>query len=438
MKRYLAFKESLYWLGLVAPIAALGILFVTETWRQVRVASAIDQRVTRWQQDGLITNSVLALNDYESDHTRDESGRLRSVEQAAMRFGAWWNRDVRSVDKVAPPEVPWEAKPYVDYRIRQDQVLVDLAPDITDSVESTWRPSLFVSSDHYYQGRYWSSAFIEIKHRLFRKAYHSGDYGRALQLYEKIPDIALLRQSLEYPSWDAEQLSQLRSIVAKPYDAQKRWKNQLQGHMESAFMRYGLDGSLAIERRRQYFQDNGSLLGILPSHVWQVLEQYEAAMRLQPAGTLAHSKRAIAMQRDWTSGKADHSFSPLGFPFAIAQDAVNGLQFYPGNISQQITQAAFDRKWTIAAIAVRQYQIQEGKMPERITDLSRVGLTAEDWQLSPDYALHWDRENDGLRLSCIDVSDYFNLLSINRIEQLDPNHPYGRGWSSMELKKSVP
>lgn len=434
MNRLKLNQETAYLLAAALPIGWLAIVFAADAWRQVATAAKIEQRVEMIKADGLATNNLDEMNASDAVLQRDETGDFSSFYLASLRHSTWWDRDVRDIDEVVPSDQPWDAAPYIDWRTDEEKIVLDLVPDFNQTNARMWTPSLHVYASSW-GGAYRSYSLYENAHRVFQKAFHDGDFELALDWYRRIGDSDLLRKSLKSKAWNAEQLAALREIESKPIDSDKRWTDQINQALSRACIRLGLE--VPAPPRERWNRDTTSLspLGVLPSHALSSIKYLDAASRLRPAGTLAHVVRASELDSELRFGASEQSFSTLGIPFALKEDAIEGRDFYLQNTAERLTQSVFDQKWTVAAIAVRQYEWQEGKLPEKIEDLRVVGLKESDWRLSRDFSLRLEKQRgDAIVLSCLQVSKYMTLRQMNRLSTIGLQAGELNGWTPLEMR----
>lgn len=428
-------KETFYWLGIVLPIAGLLVVFAIDVWRQVRIGGVIQDRVEAMKADGLVTNQLDAMAQFDATLQRDETGKYGSFYLASIRHATWWDRDVREIDDVVPPGEPWDAAPYVDQSVEQEKVLLEMIPDFNETVSRVWTPSLFVNDSSSWRHGFSSFSLYENAYRAFQKAFHDGKFDDALAGYRRNGDSGLLRKSLASKGWNDEQLAALREIESEPIDADQRWTDQIDLALSRTCIRLGLE-SPAPPRDRWERDPIRFLspLGVTPSHASSAIAYLDAAARLRPAGTLSHVIRAAELDGEMRFGEQESSYSVIAFPFAMAEDAIPGRVLYLENEAASLTQSILDQKWTIAAIAVRQYEIQEGRLPEKIDDLKAVGLNESDFRLSRDDGLRLQKQGDVVSLSCLDVSQYMSLRKMNRLESLRSPDSLSRGWKELRMK----
>ena len=427
-------KETLYLIGLLIAPMGLLVVLVADAVRQRAVKQQIDARVVAMRDSGLSTTGFDELEAYEARTERDQSGDIESAVLASERFGSSLRRDVRDMERVVPPGQPWDAAAYVEYRLDQDQVFLETLPT-EEEAKGIWEPNIATADSGFYERGPDLMAFHKIAGDAFRQAFHEGNLDRALDLLPKLqteinPSI---RESLQSDVWTAEHLAKLRIIASEPIDAPKRWQGMCRKRLARMVVTMQLDprslGRLRSGRDPLPFQ-------IPPSHVWEGFDYFDQASNLQPAGTIKHVLLVNKLSHGYRVQVEGDFPAATGIPFAKAAGSLTRFKFSLTPSAIHLARVVIDQKWTVAAIAVRQFQKQEGRLPENIEDLKRVGLTNADLQLTPRLTLALERDGDLLRLSSINVQRFYSALSSGMYsEQLITSKKSNFWWTALELQK---
>jgi len=174
-----------------------------------------------------------------------------------------------------------------------------------------------------------------------------------------------VRRTLTHCAWDESQLAAIRELMSAEKDLAAPWRESLSNERALALAALDQVESIRILSKMTGNEHTFSDEPVMPSDVQLLMEYYNDLIAASGDSILQWKKRAEEIERDLN---ANHRNSVAGMILpATAQTIASGI-----NIEET-------RRWTLVAVALRQYHLQEGKWPQQLSDLDAVGLVFDDY-----------------------------------------------------------
>lgn len=166
-----------------------------------------------------------------------------------------------------------------------------------------------------------------------------------------------IQRSLHTDVWSSEQLEQLLSQLAEQIDVTDSFRRGLKAEQAWADSMLGTNQS----------EFAGSRLMKFPSVRLELQRQYRELQGLADAANVRLSthvqKHEDAIRRyEGAAGMFANYYLPYASAYAAALDAKEQL-----------------RQITRVAVAIKRFQLEHQRFPEDLSDLSKTGLSSEDW-----------------------------------------------------------
>lgn len=188
---------------------------------------------------------------------------------------------------------------------------------------------------------------------------------------------SMIRRSLQIGLWDEEQLSQLRALVEES-------ATEIESTLP-ALMKNQLAIQLPLLESGMPWHDNHHnvlfrKLAGLPSVRLSVLEELSSWASLPAAGLniiVANAERisqenALGWRLNTYSLELDQWYRTILLNFLMTEE---------------------NRRYTLSAIAVKQYHLKNGQWPEHLEQLESLGLAPDDWLTSWDQKFGYEVED---------------------------------------------
>ena len=177
----------------------------------------------------------------------------------------------------------------------------------------------------------------------------------------------IINRSLSMDVWNEEQLIALSNHIIHPYEASKAWKASIAGERGMA---YSVLSDLRKLGNAEGFGSNPLFgLPVMPSTKLTVLRAYEDLQHCSDAGDARIVELAKSAQARFQTNltlSTSNMFIGMMMP-AIASYA------------EMFDRFETNRRLTYTALAVKRYQVKNNRWPKSLSELSDVGLVANDW-----------------------------------------------------------
>lgn len=437
------------------------LLFVVFAWggaTELRDRSKVN-RVASEIDDWNAVRSVERSPEIDGDTSREHAATWDSIFRSMDRFEDDIDDMVEAYTTLTPPEQSWSAEPYAKRKALESQWMDRQRDEMRSDPTPGWQSKIADGGNEWYSPSY---LLLERDANVFRVAYHEGDHDEAMKVLLRMNQtiaamdsslmmhrvvrwtqhqrqvMPLVRDSVRFSFWSDEDLERLRSMVSTDWQIEQMFSQRVKATLASR-----LEFLQKIDRDNRGNWDVKNLrplvpLGVSSTHIADVLDSQRRVLSVPQAGTWEHVRRVreIESQRSRGSG-ADASISLVAIPFARSTD----FPLHPGSfaLARNLARLETERRWTVTAIAIRQYRNQFEKWPDRLTQLSRVGLTADQWCFEPGKPFGYQISRDGseARLWTPDVEDYLSNPNVNELRVDDRYLPTKRGSQEIEEDRIV-
>lgn len=297
--------------------------------------------------------------------------------------------------KFIPASQPWPFEPIMEAYHRDAAPLIQRMQELLNSVKEQHGKEVDTLSQKAYGNLIWHTG--ETLENEFSYAFHRGDSARGAALLElevnlaksmlgtanAAPPFNIIHRSLEHDFWKAEDLQRVRRLLDYHVDVEKLWRQRFERDTASFL------GDVEFIHERDVYR-SGYGRGVLPfgypstliASYLGLLSQLE---QLPDAGTKKHVQATRkTYQRMYEQ---------------IAEMTLEGVTSIPSAFSRMYLGSSTERDATdyaleqanhrrvLTAVAIKQFQLQEGRWPTSLSELTKVGLVPADWKMVDDIDL---------------------------------------------------
>ena len=175
-----------------------------------------------------------------------------------------------------------------------------------------------------------------------------------------------INRSLNMDVWNDQQLIALSNHVNHPYETSKAWRASLAGELGMA---YPVLSDLRLGSTEDF--SNNPLLGLplMPSTKLTVLRAYEDWQRCADAGDSRIEELAKSAQARFST---ERSLSLSNVFIGMSMPAISSY-------AEMFDRFETNRRLTYSSLAVKRYQVKNNRWPKSLSELSDIGLVANDW-----------------------------------------------------------
>ena len=392
------FRHKYVWLALT-PFILMLVFFGYRGFQEWRADQAIQQQIAQWDKAGVpYDNDTLQMSYVKGTFPEGLADWDRVI-----RLTAWGSR-TKSYSQLPylgsegkPPEVlvpddnndQWADEALVAGYLDEMQPVIDLIEQASTHPTPVRFPMhfqgfntllphiqssrsiariLWLDCDYAYSKNNTQRALRDLS--LMQStidAFESRDFLVSLLVTNAIHGMRLrsVRRTLTHCVWDESQLAALRESMSADEDIVAPFREALSKERALSFVSlkeaeslkeiYGLTG-----QSKRVANDS-----ILPSDLLLLIEQYNKLIAAGDGSILQWINRAEELERQLN---ADHSNSIAAMLLPATQQCIGA--------SIRLEQT---RRWTLTAIALRQYQQQHGSWPPQLSDLETLGLKFADY-----------------------------------------------------------
>ncbi len=406
-------RECLYLLVATLPTLLLLSLFVSDWLRGRAAAATVQTTLDLMTSNGDPIDIPTLAQSFEKQTSKQHSIQWREVKSAVLALeNRYWDvigETVDGMDRLVAPGDPWDAKPTLSRHVKEAMPIIQSIESLLRNDERVWQPIIFQGYETLLPDLQNSRSVVRLLGWEFRVAVHEGDRKRAMRALELIVRVsnafdwhiclvsdlvwnahlqshrALIRQSLAFDFWTLTDLVQLDRQLADIEDLDARWSETIA--MEMAMMDY----APAFGR---YSAFNTQVMSP-PVARLRSLKQIQRIRNVKGVGSSQH-RRQIANGENTGDDPQNtlEGFSITDIPFANVfndREAANRFTRY-AVASLRFTQ---NQRWTRTAVAIKKFRIQEGRWPERLSELSQVGLAESNWKASDSKDFGYRIRKDG-------------------------------------------
>jgi hypothetical protein len=429
-------SELAYLLAVVSPLLLLVVLFVLGSLRETAAEARFESVVTRLKSEGVPTDNHSSTISFDQRLSKKYSIQWQDVLVAQRELNARFTDmyiSIHESEEIPRPNEPWDIEPIARRYTDEAKPIFDALDELVAEGNLVWQPLVWQGFGTLLPEIQELRDLIRLLAVKFRLAVHQGDQAGAMQALELILGVnrafdwqiclisdfvaiahlsthrSLIRQSLEVGFWkDEQQIQKLREQLSIRDDYDARWLQMVAGEQ-----------AMLAEELSTSFGNTG--LSVFPFGVpaatkVSVLETIRLAGEIKGVGTIDHV-RAIEndieqVSRRSPSTSPTSSFTIVGIPFALSEGPTGMLSSSYTVASQVYLRDAMERRWTLAAVAIKQFQIQEGRWPDELNELTRVGLSRPDWLAIGETPFGYSVDDDEAILWTVASSELTNRQTI--------------------------
>ncbi len=398
-------ERSLYLL-LAAPLIALLCVFALGFKWERDAAEEVNATLTTLTRDGHPVGNHSLTEWFDSHTTQQASSQwddiLVATDGLHIRFS-----DVLPLDDEPrlEPNQPWADAEIMQRYAEQARPIIEAIKRVPTHPRPVWQPVVFEGFQTTYPGLDETRSINRLLMREFRVAVDQQDPARAihaLQLMPKVADAfdwqigilsdliyfaaveehrAQIRESLAVGFWKTEEsLLQLREQVNREQNLHDRWDTAVAAERAFLLAEFGItsDGPNHFQQESQIdFFPFGltDMMGELLMERYQRWEDAETIKAFEPWPPQARSLRHEDGDDIWT-------YSILAVPVSNAEIFLDKFFGDPSSAAARFYRFELNRRWTLTAIAIKQFQKRYERFPNELSELSDVGLTESDWMVN--------------------------------------------------------
>ena len=192
-----------------------------------------------------------------------------------------------------------------------------------------------------------------------------------------------IRRTLTHSQWSAADLSNLRDSMAMQGEISARWQ-ELMIHERAFGLAYANEPAEKLAQMTDAglrFAGLRLKLSTGPSEVKTLLEAYQRMIELPTGSDVSQWRKRSAALEEWFQTLPANSLAGMLAP-ATAHVLEAEIR------SEEI------RRWTLTAIAIQQFKLENGQWPEELTALELVGLNYEDYSDTTNTVFGYEIEGD--------------------------------------------
>lgn len=192
-------------------------------------------------------------------------------------------------------------------------------------------------------------------------------------------------------------MQRLRKLLNYQVDVEKQWRRRVDTVIASVIGDVVLideldDIQLGSSREVQPFGYPATLIAAY-------LRMYAKFEKLQDAGTKKQVQAATQISEWWDQSRPEMAMKGVtAIPFAFTDIYRSYWSLVRYSAYHALGQVNHRR--VLTAVAIKQFQLQEGRWPTSLSELSKVGLAAADWKMVDgiDFGYRVDAEGKSARL----------------------------------------
>ncbi len=386
-------NETSYLALVIIPLVIVFGLLIYGLSQQWSANRYVQAELATLHADGQPRDAASLLAQREEIESRTGCFSWRDLDEAISFLEYKYDGAFELLDdanSLVPASQPWPAEKLAEDYHQEVAPLLKRLQELLATEKKQQGPMRAFTAASVYGTPRWNGD--ELLLREFKFAYHNGDSARAADLLELYVDVRkvlmglensappedIIHRSLEHNFWKANDLGRVRKLLSFHPDVEKQWRqrldSQLAGFLDN--VRMVNDEEVANSGRRPDMQP----FGFAPTHVASYLRLYAKLAKLPAAGTKQHvlAVREVDDRRDKERAHLTlTSLSAIPFAFGYIFNAFPTEVYYATAFALQ----QVDHRRTLTAVAIKQFQLQEGRWPSSLSDLSQVGLAAADWKM---------------------------------------------------------
>ncbi len=428
---------------LLTPLLTMVVLFAVGIVMEIRAESEVEKLLLQHRGEGLRTSQHALIVAFDQRTSRDHADRWRDALLASSelvnRFFQLKEAIGDQDDHLVGPGEPWEAGPLMTQFANEAAPTIALVERLVQDPNPFWRPLMIDGISISLPDLHKSRSFARILTAEFRVAVHQGDHDRALRALRLILDVSnafdwevalvgetiriaiigqhrsMIQESLAIGFWqDAEHLSELREQLSRRDDLDERWKRV--ANAETGMLFSELFGDPEADQQQR--NDPGDLVKLFPFKVspslkLQFLKQLPYRHDFSGAGTNQYLKRIDREEQQREESLIGSNASSLvAVPYGIWGFLANQFLVSESYYASAFTRFEFNRKIILTAVAIKQFQVKENRWPEKLNELSAVGLSASQWSVEPGVPIGYQISDDRSSVNLWANTDKTHILFV--------------------------
>jgi hypothetical protein len=404
------------------PIVTLAVVLIADKFKTVAARAELTSIISQLRQDGVPIDGAAIAKAYDARTSREDTRAWASMLESASSFqddprhGLDGTRDFQMVsptaESPAAESLAVEGKlnlEVLDFVVNRDRPLTaareELLAEATgestvgESKKPVWFPLGAGHGSRWYPSL--SNVFRSQDIRAFQASIGHGRNEEAMKVLQRMQRTAerieanlrfdtvnqrmpldaheLIRASLAVADWDAGQIKQLRQMVAKRPEYAKMYQRVMDRAIAASITMLGADGNAPmiarVGRNAKYS------IEIPPQTVLQWLRYMQKGKAEAQPGTLQQMSKYQWHWEYWPRSSQTEALSLTTFPLATGTMMLSQAGAETGWLISGYARYETSRRWTLTALAIKQYNQQHDRWPASLSDLEAVGLKRSDWHV---------------------------------------------------------
>lgn len=438
-------SESIYLLVITLPLILIAITFALGFQRESAAKAHYDGIVTQLNEQGLPTDNHGSTVSFDQRLSQETSIGWLDVLVAKHELNVQFmdvRRMIIDADEMPQPGQPWEIEPIIRRYTERAEPILAAMDELVKQDQPVWQPLIWEGFDTLLPEIQESRDLTRLLATEFRHAVQQDDPERALRALNLMHGVVkafdwhiclvadlvtmagrsqhrlLIRQSLETGFWDdAESLQQLREQLLETDNLDSRWIQMVAG--EQAMLSESLGDSFTVTGIKLF------PFGVPPAARVNLLEKIRLAGEVQGVGTVEHVRaieREIEQSTTRPNGPASGSnFTLVGLPFAYSDGPTGLLGADFAGAAEAYLRDETERRWTLTAVAIKQFQVRFDRWPDQLGELSAIGIPNSTWLMDGQTPFFYAVDHDGVTLSVTVPWHQPNVTLWSGSDQLEGN-----------------
>ncbi|TWT66360.1 hypothetical protein [Allorhodopirellula solitaria] len=386
-------SETSYLALALLPLLIVGGLLLYGFSQQWFARHTVEAELANLHADGKPMNVATQLAERVHDSSLNKDTQWKDLDAAVSFMQYKYDEAFRlleETDGLVPASEPWPAAQLAKDYHEEAVPLIDRMRELLAETHAEQGSSpTWLTVPVYGNGNWSGDNLLEQE---FRYAYHEGDSAYAAELLELsvaagkaamgienvAPPYELIHRSLEHDFWQADDLRRLRRLLSGHVDREVLWRQYLDNKL-ALF----LDKIETLNESDHYDRRNSPNIlpfGIASTEIARNLRMYSAYDRLQGAGTRQHVMAARAVSDRQEKDLARAAVAGLSSIPLATSSAITDFYFMD-NRAEHLARDEMEQRRTVTAVAIKQFQLQEGRWPRSLAELTQVGLASSDWKM---------------------------------------------------------
>jgi len=394
------------------PICMVGILLAWTSYGEIKASREIQNELRLVAEEGYPTTEAEIESEFMAKTSTEGTlvmNRIEILSSMPLNVGrsptiSYVVGDVQPLD-ILIPGAPWPEEPRVAEFLLHMQPLLNEVEQLAKVDRPVWMPRVFKHSPLWRIGFAGSYVMDRILRLAFDHAVYHKDSERALRLLRSTTVMTestdwkssadrdmfinlkpgyyrMVNRSMVSEIWSKSELQELHRQVAEPIDLAVRWRR---------IVALGIVGYTRwIDERLEIESQSETLLNLRSLRNWKTL--FDGSF--QSVGQRIHK-----------------ILVPTDFDRSSEETTQEDTESYPNrwgpfNNVSDLFDLELLRRQTLVAIAIKEYQMENGHWPNQLSELEAFGLTADDWAPPGREEWKYDFDDSEARLSLVTKYKY--------------------------------